>query len=117
MFPPHIHIHLSPPEITGIPPNKQVGLAGIQGATIAGTQGIGVKTPRAAAVAAATVGLERVLHIPNVEIFTIGMKSVIVATDNPAANTGNLGSTANDTGATPNEQEHKAPQTAIGILI
>lgn len=110
-------MHLSPPEITGIPPNKHVDLAGIQGATIAGTQGIGVKTPRAAVVAAATVGLERVLHIPNVAIFTIGMKSIIVARGNPAAKTGNFGGTTNGTGATPNEQEHKAPHTAIGILI
>ena len=117
MFPPHIHMHLSPPEITGIPPNKHVGLAGIQGVTIAGTHGIGVKTPRAAAVAAATVGLESVLHIPNVAIFTIGMKSIIVARGNPAAKTGNFGGTTSGTGATPNEQEHRAPQTAIGILI
>ena len=82
-----------------------------------GTHGIGVKTPRAAAVAAATVGFESVLHIPNVEIFTIGEKSIIVAIGNPAANTGNFGGTIKDAGAIPNEQLHKAPQIAIGISI
>ena len=35
-------------------------------------QGIGVSTPRAAAVAAATVGFAIELHIPNGMMFTIG---------------------------------------------
>lgn len=116
MEPPHIHMHLSPPDIIGSPLNKHVGFTGIHGATTAGTHGIGVKTPKAAAVAAATVGLEIVLHIPKDIMFTIGIKSIIVATGNPAANTGNFGGTTKGTEATPNEQLHKAPQTAIGIL-
>ena len=51
---------------------------GAQGATITGTQGIGVNTPIAAAVADATVGLPRLLHIPNV-IGGFGI-SIMVAT-------------------------------------
>ena len=113
--PPHIYMHLSLDETTGIPANKHVGFVAIHGATIEGTQGIGVKTPMAAAVAEATVGFDKVVHIPNVAILTIGTKSVMVAIGNPAANTGSLGRTVNAAGAIPKEQLHKAPQTAIGI--
>ena len=44
-----------------------------------GTQGIGVKTPNAAAVAAATWGLDGEEHIPNVGMLLIGAKSITVA--------------------------------------
>ena len=57
----------------GIFPSITVGAPGVHGAAVAGTQGIGVKTPQAADVAEATVGLETVLHIPKVGILTIGM--------------------------------------------
>ena len=42
------------------------------GAAVAGRQGIGVRTPSAAAVAAATIGLAGLEHMPNGATFTIG---------------------------------------------
>ena len=50
----------------GFPHAITVGEPGAHGAAQAGIQGIGVSTPRAAAVAAATVGLAGLLHIPKV---------------------------------------------------
>lgn len=41
--------------------------------------GIGVKTPRAAAVAAATVGLAGDMHIPKLIMLSMGTKSTMVA--------------------------------------
>lgn len=51
---------------SGFPHTITVGAPGAQGATVSGTHGMGVSTPRAAAVAAATVGLAGFEHIPNV---------------------------------------------------
>jgi len=45
-------------------PNKTVGAPGIQGAIVMGIHGIGVKTPKAAAVAAITIGFAAQLHTP-----------------------------------------------------
>ena len=63
----------------GIPPTVTVGTVGIQVPAMAGTQGIGVKTPMAAAVAAATVGLAGDWHIPKVGILAPGAQSLILA--------------------------------------
>lgn len=65
-----------------------VGEPTIQGAAVAGIQGIGVSTPKAAAVAAATAGLRILLHIPNGGILANGAKSIIVAAIGPPALTG-----------------------------
>ena len=54
------------------PPTNTVGDPGAQGAAVTGTQGIGVKTPNAAAVAAATCGFAMEVHIPKGMILTIG---------------------------------------------
>lgn len=51
---------------------KTVGEPGTQGATVAGIQGMGVSTPRAAAVAAATMGLANEVHMPKGEILAMG---------------------------------------------
>ena len=50
-----------------------VGDPGVQGAKVTGIQGMGVSTPRAAAVAVATVGFAMEEHMPNVEILTMGI--------------------------------------------
>jgi hypothetical protein len=50
-----------------------VGLSGNHGDTVIGIHGIGVRTPNAAAVAAITMGLARLIHIPKGIIFSIGM--------------------------------------------
>jgi hypothetical protein len=65
----------------GLPFTCTVGTPGTQGADVTGTHGIGVRTPRAADVADATVGLARLEHIPNGLMFAIGMWSMIVATN------------------------------------
>jgi len=63
----------------GIPPFMTVGEPGAQGAIVAGIQGIGVSTPIAAAVAAATWGFAGDIHIAKGMIFTSGAKSMMVA--------------------------------------
>ena len=50
-----------------------VGEPGVQGDVVAGTHGCGVKTPSAAAVAAATCGFAGDWHMPNGMILVIGM--------------------------------------------
>jgi hypothetical protein len=87
-----------------------VGAPTIQGATVTGTQGMGVRTPHAAAVADATVGLESVVQTPNGGILAIGAKSIIVAAKGPPAITGiPLGITIKELGAAPNEHIIIAP--------
>ena len=60
-------------------PRSTVGDPGVQGAGVTGIQGIGVKTPKAAAVADATVGFAGEVHIPKGLIFVMGMVSMILA--------------------------------------
>lgn len=72
MTPPQAHMHFELSFSVGMDPIITVGAPGTQGATVIGTHGIGVNTPSAAAVAAATVGLEGLLHIPNGMMFSIG---------------------------------------------
>lgn len=46
---------------------------GVHGEVVAGMHGMGVNTPSAADVAAATCGFASDVHIPNVPMFTSGM--------------------------------------------
>ena len=55
-----------------------VGDPGAHGAAHAGMHGMGVSTPSAAAVAAATVGLAGLLHIPNV-MGSFGISIIVAA--------------------------------------
>ncbi len=89
-------------------PIKTVGEPGAHGAGITGTQGIGVRTPNAAAVAAATAGFASDWHIPKGMIFFIGTLSMIVAAgmDDTVFFSG---VTIRVEGAIPNEQVHMAP--------
>ena len=87
----------------GIFPTNTVGDPGIQGAGVAGMHGIGVSTPSAAAVAAATVGLARLLHIPNGIMFTNGLLSIIFAIGMLPTIVRLVGSTFNVPGAMPKE--------------
>ncbi len=70
--PPHIHIKVDVLFNAGTEPSKTVGEPTIHGAAVTGMHGIGVKTPNAAAVAAATIGFDGVMHIPNGMIFING---------------------------------------------
>ncbi len=53
----------------------------------AGTHGMGVSTPRAAAVAEATCGLAMEVHIPHGITFAMGAESWIVAAGAPPIST------------------------------
>jgi hypothetical protein len=81
--PAHIQVHIEELFSAGIPPSMTVAEPGVQGATVTGTHGIGVKTPRAAAVAEATVGLASDMHMPKGGMFVVGMLSMILAAGAP----------------------------------
>ena len=91
---------------------------GIHGAAITGTQGIGVSTPMAAAVADATVGLAIDWHIPNGMMFAIGLLSMMFAIG-LFCTFGRVGSTTiNDDGAIPKLHCSIAPaQTNFPMVI
>jgi hypothetical protein len=63
----------------GILAISTVGDPGAQGAGVIGIHGMGVNTPNAALVAAATVGFANDEHMANGKIFTIGILSIILA--------------------------------------
>jgi len=85
MTPAQVHIALQLLSSAGIEPISTVGAPGTQGAGTTGTQGIGVSTPKAAVVAAATVGLARLVHMPKGGMFTMGIWSMMVAAGGPPA--------------------------------
>jgi hypothetical protein len=74
-----------------------------------GTQGIGVSTPRAAAVAEATVGFARLVHIPNGRILTIGATSATVAAGCPPIMTRAVGRTCRLDGVIPKLHDSRVP--------
>jgi hypothetical protein len=63
----------------GMLPIMVVAAPGVHGEVVTGMQGMGVNTPRAAAVAEATVGLAMDMHIPKGGMLVIGMKSMMLA--------------------------------------
>jgi hypothetical protein len=67
----------------GMPAIITVGDPGTQGAVVFGMQVIGVSTPIAAAVAEATIGLARDVHMPKDMVFTIGRSSMFTADSPP----------------------------------
>ena len=71
--PVQLHMHLQASCSAGKLPILCVIDPGVHGAAVAGMHGIGVSTPSAAAVAAATVGLAGELHTPNGMMLTSGM--------------------------------------------
>jgi hypothetical protein len=81
--PAHKHVQVEVLFNAGMPPSMTVGEPGTHGATVFGMQGIGVNTPKAAAVADATIGLASDMHTPNGGIFTIGLLSMMLAAGVP----------------------------------
>jgi hypothetical protein len=73
-----------------------------------GTQGMGVKMPPAAAVAAATTGFAGLLHSPKGAMLTSAVLAIIVASGCPAAVTLH-GSAENCPGALPKLHCSSAP--------
>jgi hypothetical protein len=119
MTPPQLHMHLEVLSRAGMFLINTVAAPGVQGAAMTGMHGIGVSTPSAAVVAAATVGLLGVLHIPNGGMFTIGLLSMMVAAGAPAV-TRLTGRTLSVDGANPNVHCSIAPVVtswAIGHLL
>jgi len=72
-----------------------------QGDGVTGTHGIGVSTPNAADVVAATAGFAGLVHIPKGIMFTIGMWSIIFAAGWFSVRTRFTGRTTNELGASP----------------
>jgi hypothetical protein len=72
MTPPQVQLQVQLWSRAGMFRIVTIGAPGTHGAGVTGTHGIGVKTPDAAAVAVATVGLLMELHIPNVGMLTMG---------------------------------------------
>jgi hypothetical protein len=87
---------------------RTLGLPGTHGAIVFGTQGIGVSTPSAAAVAEATVGFASDVHIPKGGMFTMGALSMIVAAG-AVVSVFTFDVTIRFEGATPKEQNIPAP--------
>jgi hypothetical protein len=115
MEPPYAHISLQDWFSAGFPPIIHVDEPGVQGAVSTGTQGIGVRTPIAAAVAEATVGFIIDEHMPKGITLTIGLLSIIVAIAITFI-TFSCGSTISVEGAAPNVHCNVAPpHTAIAI--
>lgn len=110
MTPAQLHMQVDVLLRAGCLPIKTVGEPGAQGAAVAGMQGMGVNTPRAAAVAEATVGLAKDMHMPKVGMFTMGLESMMVAAGVPAMVL-LAGRTLRAAGAAPKEQAIIAPET------
>ncbi len=100
IIPPHVHINFELLLSAGIPPINMVGDPGTHGAKVTGIQGMGVNTPSAAAVAAATVGFEGEVHIANGMMLANGLLSIILAIG-IAVLTLLTGRTVNEHGAKP----------------
>ncbi|MDD1669388.1 MAG: hypothetical protein LUO97_06260 [Methanomicrobiales archaeon] len=106
--PPQLHRQVEAELRAGTLPTITVGDPGVQG-VVTGMQGMGVRTPNAAAVAEATVGFERVVHMPKGKMFTIGAKSMMVATGFFSALTMLNGRMVRLDGATPKGHFRIAP--------
>jgi len=116
MTPAHMHISIDVLSSVGISANSTVGAPGTHGATVAGMHGIGVSTPNAAAVAAATIGLAGEMHMPNGMILSNGMWSMMLASGTSSVITRFMGKTTSELGAIPMVHIIIAPMhTCIGI--
>lgn len=80
MTPPNAQMHWLVLVNAGAGPDITVGDPGTHGAVVIGVQGIGTSAPNAAAVAAATAGLARLMHMPNPVMLTNGLLSMMFAT-------------------------------------
>ena len=80
MTPAQAHMHVLVLLTVGRLPTNTVGLPGSQGVTMLGTHGIGVKTPKAAAVAAMTCGFAGDEQMPNGTTLRKGLLSMTLAT-------------------------------------
>jgi hypothetical protein len=110
MTPPHEHMHLESVVAIGMLASRTRD-AEIHGVPVTGMQGIGVRTPSAAAVADATVGFAIELHMPNGTMFTMGLESMMFATGRFEPRTRFTGRTLSTEGARPNVHRVTLPVT------
>ena len=75
-MPPQAQLAMQELLRAGMPPIITVGEPGFHGPAGTGMQGIGVRTPSAAAVAAATCGFDNDWHMPNGGMFMFGTMSI-----------------------------------------
>jgi hypothetical protein len=116
MTPPQVHMQVQVLFNAGMPPIMVVGEPGVQGVVVTGMQGIGVNTPRAAAVADATVGFAIDMHIAKGGMLVIGIKSMMLAAG-AVALTLFTGNTLSAEGAIPKVHIMTAPEvTWVGIV-
>jgi hypothetical protein len=110
-------MHLDTLSSAGMPPIVTVGAPGTHGEVVAGMHGIGVSTPSAAAVAAATTGLASEVQTPKGMMFNIGTWSMMLAAGGPSHSTLFFGSTTNVDGAAPKVHVIDAPiETWFGMV-
>jgi hypothetical protein len=108
-------MHLLSRVRTGFPPTSTFG-EHTQGPAMAGTHGCGVNTPKAAAVAEATTGLESVVHIPKPVMLDMGAISVITQAGLPPTRTIWLLVDIMVAGATPKGHMQVAPVDTTGVI-
>ncbi len=109
--PPQMHMHLEDFVINGAPPTSTRDEE-IQGAGVTGMHGMGVSTPKAAAVADATTGFAIDRHKPKGVILISGLLSMMLPTGGPWPNTRLIGSTFSGAGVSPMLQRNKLPLTS-----
>jgi len=115
--PAHVHISIDSLSRAGWPPRMTVAAPGVHGPGVTGMQGMGVKTPNAAAVADATSGFAMDMHIPKDGMFVMGTQSMMLASGTCVVFTRCIGRTMKLAGATPKVHIRVAPlQTCCGML-
>src|SRR5262245_12173918 len=112
IMPPNAHVSLQLESSAGMLPINTVGTPGAHGPAGTGVQGIGVNTPSAAAVAAATAGFAKLEHMPNGITLRNGTLSAMLAAGAPA-NTRLTGNTTSEPGAIPMVHIVVAPALTI----
>ena len=110
IIPPQQHMHWQVLFKAGMPPIITVGEPGVHG-VVTGMQGIGVSTPIAAAVAEATIGLARDMHMAKGGMFVMGTKSMMLAAGGPPVLFRLIGRTFRTEGAIPKVHIIMAPET------
>jgi hypothetical protein len=100
----------------GIPPIITVGDPGAH-TEVTGVHGIGVKTPKAAAVAAATAGFARLMHIPKGMTSAKGVAEFILPAGMLCPMVRANGKTSRTLGAIPKVQAQTALETVSSDIL
>ena len=116
IVPDHMQEHFESDVNAFCPAISAPAAPGDQGAVTTGMHGIGVSTPIAAKVAAATCGFAWVLHIPKGAMLSMGMLSITVAAGTTPPLAMLVGNTVSVVGARPSLHLSLAPvTTSLGM--